>query len=187
MSTPDYAERPEALVAALARTGDRTAFAALVKKRQSWIRDLMRRCCGDPVLADDLAQQTFLQAWRDIAKLREPEKFGAWLKRIAINVWRQHARKNDPLFASDELTADTGAASGKGARPGLARDLDHALQSLSGVVRLCIVLNYHEGMTHAEVAALTGLPLGTVKSHVKRGSEQLRRLLSAYEPQGDTI
>ncbi len=182
MSTPDYAESPEALVAALARTGDRTAFAALVKKRQTWIRDLMRRCCGDPVLADDLAQQTFLQAWRDIARLREPDKFGAWLKRIAINVWRQHARRNDPLFESDELVAQTGSE----ARPGLARDLDHALQSLSGVVRLCIVLSYHEGMTHAEVAALTGLPLGTVKSHIKRGSDQLKMLLAAYETQGET-
>ena len=183
MPPADYADSPEALIAALARTGDRKAFAALVKRRQTWIRNLMRRCCGDPALADDLAQQTFLQAWRDIARLREPDKFGPWLKRIAINVWRQHARKNDPLFESESLVMETG----REARPGLARDLDQALQTLSGVVRMCIVLSYHEGMTHAEVATLTGLPLGTVKSHIKRGSEHLKKLLSVYETQGDSL
>lgn len=178
MPRPDYSKSPEALVAALARTGNHDAFATLVRNRQGWIRNLMRRCCGDAVLADDLAQQTFLQAWRDIGKLREPQKFAAWLKRIAINVWRQHARKNDPLFdAESDIEAPAPAHSSTG----MARDLDRALQSLSGSVRLCIVLAYHEGMSHGEIAAMTDLPLGTVKSHIKRGSERLQTLLSAYQ------
>ncbi len=177
MPRPDYSDRPEALVAALARTGDHDAFAALVRNRQAWIRNLMRRCCGDVTLADDLAQQTFLQAWRDIGKLREPQKFAAWLKRIAINVWRQHARKNDPLFDADP---DVEAPAQAEANAGMARDLDRALQLLPGAVRLCIVLTYHEGMSHSEIAAMTDLPLGTVKSHIKRGSERLQAQLSAY-------
>lgn len=59
----------------LARTGDREAFGELVRRRQSWIRNLMRRLCHDAALADDLAQQVFLQAWKDIRKLRQPAKF----------------------------------------------------------------------------------------------------------------
>ena len=92
-----FANSPEALVVGLARTGDRDAFAELVQRRQSWIRNLMRRCCGDASLADDLAQQAFLQAWRKIRHLQQPGSFGVWLKRLAINVWLQHLRKNDAL------------------------------------------------------------------------------------------
>src|SRR5690606_30952008 len=62
-----------------------------------------------------------------------------------------------------------------------AIDLDAALALLPPQVRLCIVLAYHERMSHAEIAGAAGLPLGTVKSHIRRGTEQLRRLLSAYD------
>lgn len=62
-------------------------------------------------------------------------------------------------------------------------DLDRALATPSSPVRLCIVLSYHEGMTHDEIAELSGLPLGTVKSYIRRGTERLRQRLAAY---GDT-
>lgn len=172
-----YSKGPEALVVSLARAGDRNAFAELVQRRQSWIRNLMRRCCGDITLADDLAQQVFLQAWRKISHLREPSRFGAWLKRLAITVWLQHLRANDVLREADEhdetLLAQQDATS-------VTMDLDLALATLSNSVRLCVVLSYHEGMTHGEIAELTDLPLGTVKSHIRRGTQRLQQLLSAY-------
>ena len=59
-------------------------------------------------------------------------------------------------------------------------DLDRALATLSDPVRLCIVLSYHERMTHGEIAELTSLPLGTIKSHIRRGTERLQKILSAY-------
>jgi RNA polymerase sigma-70 factor (ECF subfamily) len=138
----------------------------------------MRRCCGDITLADDLAQQVFMQAWRTIHHLHRRDRFDAWLKRVAINTWLQHVRKNDPLKNAEEhdetnLTQqDT---------TGIAMDLDTALATLPNPVRLCVVLSYHEGMTHSEIADTTGLAPGTIKSHIRRGSERLRRLLSAYE------
>jgi len=61
-------------------------------------------------------------------------------------------------------------------------DLDRALAQLTRTERLCVVLAYNEGMSHGEISAATALPLGTVKSHVRRGSQRLRVLLSAYEP-----
>ncbi len=172
-----YAEGPEALVVSLAIRGDRDAYTELVRRRQSWIRNLMRRCCGDETLADDLAQQVFLQVWRKIRQLREPTKFGSWLKRIAVNEWIQHQRKHDPLWnAKDDVESQP-------ARPDTAAvsmDLDRALAALPGPMRLCVVLSYHERLSHHEIAELTGMPLGTVKTNVRRGSARLRELLSAY-------
>ncbi len=161
----------------LARHGDRAAFAEIVRRREPWIRNLMRRLCGQPSLADDLAQDAFFTAWRAVPKLESPERFAAWLKRIAINTWLQHARRRDPLREPEPLE-DTSARQNNA---GLRMDLDRALSELNDDARVCVVLAYHESMTHDEIAALTGLPLGTVKSHVRRGAEKLRGLLEAYD------
>ena len=180
--SPGYAKLPESALVSMARNGDRGAFAALVSRHQSWIRNLMRRSCGDPDLAEDLAQQTFISAWQSLPTLRQLNAFHGWLKRMAINVWLQHARKADPLRDSERETAlDGTAASVATAASGSAIDLDRALLQLPAQMRTCVVLNYHQGMSHQEIADLTALPLGTVKSNIRRGSEQLRRMLSAYE------
>lgn len=161
----------------LARNGDRQAFSELVSRRQAWVRKLMRRSCGDSVLADDLSQQVFLQAWKALPQLHEPGKFGPWLKRLAVNEWLQYARRNDPVRIADELR-DEATASDDPAR--IAMDLDAALATLAHDARLCIVLAYHEGMTHDEIAQLTDIPAGTVKSHIRRGTVRLREQLAAY-------
>jgi len=178
-ATPGYyAEGPEALLVRLASTGDRDAFAELVRRREPWIRSLMRRCSGDVHLADDLSQQVFMQAWRKIRQLKEANKFGGWLKQLAINEWLQYCRKNDALRGAAGEEHITGSCRDK---TSVAMDLDNAMALLTGPVRLCIALSYHERMTHDEIAALTGIKLGTVKSHVRRGSKRLRELLSAYD------
>ncbi len=166
----------------LAKKGDRDAFEQLVLRRQNWIRNLLRRCCGDAALADDLAQQAFMQAWQTVHNLQKPNRFAAWLKRVAINTWLQRARKGDPLKAGDGVN---GTLAAPPETPDVAMDLDHALGMLGEDVRLCIVLAYHERMTHDEISTLTALPLGTVKSHIRRGTHRMRTLLSEYrEPSG---
>ena len=178
-----YAEGPEALLVNLATKGDRVAFAELVRRRQSWVRTLMRNCCGDMALADDLSQQVFLTAWRKIRQLKDVDRFGGWLKRIAVNTWLQHRRRNDVLqHAEDaEITALTHKD-----QTSVGMDLDRCLALLPAAVSMCIVLSYHERLTHDEIVELTGLPLGTVKSHIRRGSERLRELLGAYEESDST-
>lgn len=172
-----YAKCPEPLVVSLARTGDRGAYADLVRRRQSSIRGLMRRCCGDAVLADDLAQQVFFQVWLRIHTLREAEAFGGWLKRLAISIWLQHQRKNDALRGADELE---GGEAADHDTPSVGMDLDRALTTLPGPMRMCVVLSYQEGMTHPEIAELMELPLGTVKSHINRGTQRLQQMLAEY-------
>ena len=173
-----YAEGPEALVVSLASKGDRAAFAELVRRRQVWIRGLMRRCSGDAALADDLSQQVFMQAWRKIRQLKEVDKFGPWLKKMAINEWLQHKRKNDALR---DASGEESIVQPQLDKTSIGMDLDRAMSTLPGPVSLCIALSYHERMTHDEIADLTGMQLGTVKSHVRRGSQRLRGLLAAYD------
>ena len=171
-------QSPEVLVVSLARTGERSAFAELVRRRQAWLRNLMWRLSGDQQLADDLAQQAFLQAWRNIRRLRDAKKFPGWIKSIAVNTWRQHLRKHDALRHAEEH--EDHQSTHRDAT-GLGMDLDDALSTLSSTVRMCIVLAYQEGLSHNEIAKMTDIPLGTVKSHISRGTQKLKQHLSDYQ------
>ena len=100
---------------------------------------------------------------------------------MAINTWKQHLRKNDPLRnAEDEVSEQDSAAISGADTTGIAMDLDRALSLLSAQARSCVVLSYHEGMSHAEIAETMDMPVGTVKSHIRRGTERLQALLSGY-------
>jgi RNA polymerase sigma-70 factor (ECF subfamily) len=168
------ASAAEATVVALAMAGDDLAFEELVRRRQSGLRSLLRRLCGNAALADDLAQQAFLQAWSKLATLRAPGAFGGWLKQVAVNTWLAQARQAPQPLSAEALELETGVEDD----PSLALDLDRLLARLKGAERVCVVLAYAEGLTHPEIAAATGWPLGTVKSHVLRGSNQLREWLT---------
>lgn len=165
----------EAALAALAIGGDDSAYGELVRRRHAQIRDLLRRLCRNPALADDLSQQAFLQAWRRIGSLKAPGAFGPWLRKIAVSLWLQHLRA--PGSRQEHIVVDEPAH-----EPTLGErlDLDRALSQLAPDVRLCIVLAYGEHMSHREIAEATDLPLGTVKSHITRGAGRLRDLLRAY-------
>lgn len=167
----------EAILVALAIAGDDAAYGELVRRRHAQIRDLLRRLCRNPALADDMAQQAFLQAWRRIRSLQAPGAFGGWLRRIAVTTWLQHLRGNSrsdaPVAPLEEPAHEPTLAEGM--------DLDRALAQLAPDVRLCIVLAYAERMSHREITEATDLPLGTVKSHITRGAARLRELLHAYE------
>jgi RNA polymerase sigma-70 factor, ECF subfamily len=186
------AQAEERAVIALAVCGDGPAFSELVRRRQSWLRNLLRRLCRNHALADDLAQQVFLQAWRSLRTLRSTDAFGAWLRRLAVNVWLAHARSpssasalvfvDDVSVTGDEPAGALESSDSQMANSQQAVDLDRALARLPGDERLCIVLAYSEGMSHSEICEATSLPLGTVKSHIRRGSERLRTLLHAYRP-----
>jgi RNA polymerase sigma-70 factor (ECF subfamily) len=160
--------------------GDRGAFSELVWRRQSWLRNLLRRLCREPALADDLAQQVFLKAWRSLPQLKSVAAFGGWLRRLAINTWLAEMRASRP--AEPACDPENLAAMPVLMPAAEQLDLDRALAQLTHTERLCVVLAYGEGMSHGEISAATDLPLGTVKSHVRRGSQRLRVLLRAYEP-----
>jgi len=181
---PGLGQAAEAVVVALARSGDDAAFGELVRRRQAPLRSLLRRLCRDAALADDLAQEALLQAWQTLPSLRSPAAFGAWLRRLAVNTWLQHLRRRPERTAAPAPGTDSPPplVSSAPGDPSPRLDLDAALAQLAPLCRTCVVLAYQEGMSHDEIAATTGLPLGTVKSHIRRGSGQLRARLQAYAP-----
>jgi RNA polymerase sigma-70 factor (ECF subfamily) len=177
LSAADLAAAADPLVIALACAGDARAFAEIVKRRQQRVRKFMYHLCRRPSLGDDLAQQVFLTAWRSLRQLRSAAAFDGWLKRIMVTTWLEELRRAKLEYAA-ELDAD--AAGSYGDTTAERLDLDAALARLAPAVRLCVVLAYNEGVSHPEIAALTGLPLGTVKSHIARGAARLRETLAAY-------
>jgi RNA polymerase sigma-70 factor (ECF subfamily) len=169
----------EAVVVALASNGDAQAFDELVRRKQAIVRSLMRRLSNDRTLAEDLAQQVFVEVWKSLPKLDTPAAFAGWLKRIAVNVWLQYFRKKN-LLVLDNDAGDLAMGSSTSHSHDREIDLAAALGLLPVPVRLCVVLAYQEGMSHGEIAQATSIPLGTVKSHILRGSARLRELLSDY-------
>ena len=189
MSPSALAAAAEASVVVLAVSGDHQAFAELVRRRQGMVRELMRRLSGDRAFAEDLAQQAFVQAWRQLPGLRAPAAFGSWLRAIAVNVWLQEARRAPARLEIAQSELPEPRAEGPGAADLAAARLDfgRALLRLKPAERVCLVLAYVEGLSHREIAETTGWPLGTVKSNVTRGAERLRAWLSPQndEPMGD--
>jgi RNA polymerase sigma factor (sigma-70 family) len=162
---------------ALAASGSRTAFGELIRRHGSAVRGLLRRMGADASLADDLAQDAFLAAFEQIGDFRGEGTFQGWLKRIAARLyvkrWRREARMLDDPTEPDAAELHLGEAET------LARiDLDAALQLISDAERVCVTLCYGAGLSHAEAAQALNTPLGTVKSHVKRGLDKLRRRLA---------
>jgi RNA polymerase sigma-70 factor (ECF subfamily) len=172
----------EETLVGLAKKGSNEAFEELVRLRQAWLRNFLRRLTNDSALADDLSQQVFLSAWKGIRDLRSNKAFHAWLKRLAVNTWIKHVRRNQPLD-SIEAAPEGGLdqLTHVKAEPIVeAMDLERALAALSADARLCVVLSYGEGMSHGMIAEATKFPLGTIKSHISRGTQVLRKILAIY-------
>ena len=187
----DESERNEAEIAgwlALARQGDRHAFARLVRTHQSRVRLQLRRLAhGDTALADDLAQETFVQAWLHLNDFRGDARLATWLHRIALTRFLQHARRPQLPVEWREPDADAVLDPGHDPRAveGLGRDVERALAALSEIQQLAVVHCFHLDLSHAEAAQVLGLPLGTLKSHLDRAKARLRQLLDAWKPETD--
>ena len=179
LSAAELRDAADPLIIALACAGDEQAFTEIVKRRHGRVRKFMYHLCRRPNLGDDLAQQVFLTAWRSIAQLRAAAAFDGWLKRIMITTWLEELRRQKISFASEAAAAANEPSYVE--TPGERLDLDAALERLPPNLRLCVVLAYNEGMSHPEIAAHLGLPLGTVKTNISRGAARLRELLADYE------
>jgi RNA polymerase sigma-70 factor (ECF subfamily) len=136
------------------------------------LRGFLRRLTrGDHALADDLAQETFLEAWRKLSQYRGEGNFGGWLTRIAWSRFLMEARKRKPELLEDlpEQGVETS--------PDAKLDLESAMRRISANERAALTLCYALGHSNEEAAEILDMPLGTVKSHVLRGREKLRTLL----------
>ena len=170
------------LVARVLVDDDHHAFAELVRNHQSAVRGLLRQLTrSDVALADDLAQEAFLRAYKNIRSFRGEAKFSTWLYRIAYNCFREEARKRKELVGIDERKLET-EQDPQTVDPALKHDLMHALQLLPLNERSAILLCCQNGLSHDEAARVLDIPLGTVKTNVLRGREKLKKTLAAWGP-----
>ncbi|MFZ5608055.1 MAG: RNA polymerase sigma factor [Pseudomonadota bacterium] len=179
-------DHEQALIARAVLGADDQAFARLVALYQAPVRGFLRRLAGgDAALADDLAQETFLAAYRKIHSFRGEGRFQGWLMRIAYNAFLQDRRR--PVRRETPHPAAHGAPDEAAMTTPLdvRLDLEQAMAALDEGERAALTLCFTYGMSHGEAAATLALPLGTVKSHIARGKEKLRKALAAW--QGEVI
>lgn len=192
---PPPGARPARWVSAEPASGDATqvgglAFEDLVRAHQGFVRAWLRRLTrGDAQLADDLAQDTFLRALRALPGFRGDSHPRTWLARIALNVWHDHLRRSgarpqpSPLLLGPDDAAPDSSPDVPDDAPGPADvvanrlDLDRALQRLPEAERTVIIHACWGDLSQSEIAALTGLPLGTVKTLSRRGLARLQTWL----------
>ena len=178
MSGPEhsrFAALHDVELCAFAATGERRAFGELVRRHGSAVRGVLRRMGAQGAEADDVAQDAFLTAFERISEFRGEGTFAGWVKKIAARLYLRRLHRDRRLGAlTEEQPADETPRSDADA----AIDLEGALKALGTAERICVTMCFGAGLSHSEAAEALNLPLGTVKSHVKRGLEKLRTRLA---------
>lgn len=160
-----------------ARAGAQPAFREIVRRYERPVRTLIARMVQDPALAEDLAQDTFLKAFRNLTAFDANRKFSSWLFRIAHNTAIDALRRRPPgvVALAEEKTADPPAppTADPVEEGALGRALDAALGRLRPEYRMAVLLRYQEGCSYPEIAESMAIPEGTAKTYVHRGRKEL--------------
>ena len=151
-----------------ARNGDLDAFETIVRARMDAVYRLTSAILGDEADARDAAQEAFVAIWRQLPRLREPERFEAWLQRVAVNAARMTIRSRSRRRVREipSSTVVARAERAAGAPPDDAAILDAALAALPVDQRAILVLHHLEGRPVAELAVILEIPEGTAKSRL---------------------
>ena len=164
-------------LAAEAARGHEAAYAELVRRHQARIRGMARRLTGSSSDGDDIAQATFLQAWQKIGTYAGGT-FSSWICTICWREYLQVRRRQKAEIEFDETAEIISLDQLESNASDDRMDLTRALYTLTEAQRVSVVLCVATGLTHREAAHVTGWPLGTVKSHVTRGVDALRKHLA---------
>jgi RNA polymerase sigma-70 factor, ECF subfamily len=183
------AEDTDALLVERVQRGDVRAFEMLVVKYQRRVERLIGRMVRDVDLVADIAQETFIRAYRAMPQFRGDSAFYTWLYRIAVNTAKKALmdRKRDPvvtesaLFSvNDEETSRVESELSDGETPEgvlaskqIAQTVNAAIQALSEDLRQAIVLREIEGLSYEEIAEVMNCPIGTVRSRIFRARESI--------------
>jgi RNA polymerase sigma factor (sigma-70 family) len=161
-----------------ARNGDRAAFEALYRRHRDRIYGLLWRLAGgDAALAEDLLQEAFVRAWQKLDSFRGESRFGTWLHRLSANVALTDRRTR--LRRLERETALDGAverslSGDHNVRAMQQLDLEAAISGLPQRARAVLVLYDIEGYSHAEIAELTGMAVGSSKAQLHRARRLVR-------------
>ncbi len=178
------------------QANDLSAFDEIVARYQNRIYHFVRRMVGNDTVAEDITQDVFLKAFRNISAFRQESSLQTWLFRIASNLCRDNYRRkqretawfsfwrkspNDDESSEEiELPDVSHAPERNYMQAELGDMIQNAIQQLSPVLREAIILHEIEEMPYEEVAQTLGVPLGTVKSRIFHGRSRLRKVLETY-------
>jgi len=163
-----------------ARDGDDVAFSDLVDLDGDLCYAIAYRILRDVERAQDAVQQAFLLAWRELPKLRDPERFSPWLRRLLVNSCYEELRRHTRWASRIRILPLDGPG---GPDPTVSVDerdaLDRAFGRLTPQHRAVFVLHHHAGLPLADIADAVGVPVGTVKSRLHHATRLLRAALLA--------
>lgn len=164
-----------------ARRGSKAAFSQLAAERIDALYATAARILRDGPMAQDATQEALLDAWRNLDRLRDPERFDAWLYRVLVNqctseLHRRRARERVVhLLQTPPVTTDSASEIAQ------RDELERAFRDLSPEHRSALVLRYYLGWTPSEIAATLGLRAGTVSSRLHYALKAMRAALAADE------
>jgi RNA polymerase sigma-70 factor (ECF subfamily) len=168
-----------------AKRGDRWAFEQLVERHQHRLFTLAARTLGSPDDAGDAVQEAFLRAWLALPRFRGGALFSTWLYRICLNAAHDQRlkRRAEPVELVERPDPRDAFAASE-----LSGELQDALDALDETYRVAVVLYDVLGCSYAEIAEMTGVPQGTVKSRIYRGRTELAQRLGtkAGRPESKT-
>lgn len=192
MSEAPVGRSDEHRLVAQAQSGDRKAFDSLVRHHFADVYSLLFRLVGNHEDAEDLAQETFVRGYRSLAFFKAEGRFGAWLGRIALHLARDHHRRRQrgPFVPGlDPGDLDPGDLDHGSAEPGPVRELTRkelvallgeAVGGLPRNLRAALVMRVLEGREYEEVAEVTGMTPGTVRTQVMKARRLLLRAIAPW-------
>jgi RNA polymerase sigma-70 factor (ECF subfamily) len=166
---------------ARSRNGDHAVFESLIEEHQHMIHSLCYRMTGSMADAEDLAQETFIQAYRHLSNFRAEARFSSWLYRIAMNQclnWRKRRSRENQLHKDWIEQAQTEAAGESSA----AQPIQNALLKLHPKQRAAILLTVYDGLSHAEAAKILGCSETTISWRLFAARAKLKRWLKDLKP-----
>jgi len=189
---------PSAALVRRAQAGDRDALSTLVQSQQTYVYSIAMSLMHNPADAADMTQEAFIRLMRSLGTYRAETKFTTWLYRLVTNICLDGLRRRGRTIDSlDEPSSGQGGEDAQTSGERLA-DTDRwtqpeqelelresasevrtALVSLPAAQRLALTLHYFEDLRYEDIADVMGLPLNTVKSHIRRGKERLALVLSS--------
>lgn len=183
------AEHSDDVLVALTVQGDQQAFRLLVLKYQRRVQRLIARLVRDPDWVEDLAQETFIRAYKALPQFRGEAQFYTWLYRIAVNTakkalmdkrrdpvqldWQAPGSEDDETFSNQPEPSTEATPESELAAKEIATAVNQALDALPEDLRQAVVLREMEGLSYDDIAEVMGCPIGTVRSRIFRAREAI--------------
>ncbi len=173
----------DAAIVRRAIEGDERAMRLLWNQHAPHVDAVVRRLAGDPDLAEDIAQEVWIQIFRALPSWRGDAKFSTWVHRVAINRALNALRRTRRLASIETgIEEDSASVEQDGDRTMLAATIEAAARKLSPGARTVFLLHDVEGYTHEEIAAELGITAGGSKSQLFKARAKLRTLLAPFDP-----